>query len=240
MKRVLALSLALAVLPAAAGAETPPQPAAAAQAPAPTPPKVLRDARYCEIVPITLSLSGLKAEVFNSLGYGDCPQAEWEGLSEKALRKQFDAVTVLMNGPRHFIMDRIIPKGATARGEVITLNGITLEKRAEIKLSLFELREKPYAEHTIERETVYQFDAGKPTFQIKGPDGSVYVMQAYAQIVDPKLSYADLPNLGARLKLPAGWSYSVVTPAQDLLLKADGTAIVIQDELKNTYQKMVP
>ncbi|TCT06656.1 hypothetical protein [Aquabacter spiritensis] len=222
----------------------PPAPAAAVQAAAvqaaSAPRPELRDARYCEILPILLSLRGLEATVYSTIGHNDCPQAAWAGLSEPALRKQFGAVTVIMNGPRHFLMDRIIPKGATAKGELLTLNGITFESRAEVKLSLFELQEKPYSEHTIDRETVYQFDAGKPTFQLKAPDGTVYVMQAYAQIVDPTLSYADLPKLGERLKPPAGWTYSAVTPADTLLLKAEGKATVIQDELKNTYQKLVP
>lgn len=243
MKGFWAFTLALTAWPAAAFAQagSAPTPApAAAQAPAPAQPKALRNARYCEVLPITLSLSGLKAQVFNTIGYGDCPQAQWDGLSESTLRKQFGAVTVMLNGPRYFLMDRIIPKGATAKGEMIELNGIRFESRASVKLSLFELQEKPFSEHTINRETVYQFNAGLPTFQLKSPKGASYVMQSYAAFIDTSLTYTDLPNLGARLKLPAGWSYSVVTPTQDLLLKAKGKATVIQDDLKNTYQKIIP
>lgn len=246
--RILALVLAACPLPVLAQS-TPPAPtpqaatgAAATQTPPapPHPPAVLRDARYCELLPVTVTLSGLKAEVFNTIGYDDCPQEAWSRLSESALRKQFGAVTVILNGPRHFIMDKIIPKGATAAGQVITIGGITLESRAEVSLSLFELLEKPYGEHVVDRQTVYRFDAGKPTFQLTAPDGSIYVMQSYAQIVDPTLTYAALPGLGAKLKLPAGWSYKVVTPESDLLLDAQGKAVVIQDDLKNTYQKMKP
>lgn len=243
--RFLALVLAASPLPLLA---QPTQPAPAspdAGAPQrpfapPNPPAVLRDARYCEILPVSLTFSGLKAEVFNTIGYDDCPQEAWSRLSEKALRKQFGAVTVILNGPRHFIMDKIIPKGATAAGQVITLDGITLESRAELSLSLFELMEKPYGEHVVDRETVYRFDAGKPTFQLTSPEGFTYVMQSYAQIVDPTLTYAALPGLGAKLKLPTGWSYRMVTPETDLLLAAEGKAVVIQDDLKNTYQRMKP
>lgn len=218
---------------------------AMAQSPAPaapvrTPPQVWRDARYCELLPLSVSLSGLKAQVFNTIGYGDCPAAQWKGIEEMSLRKQFGALTVILNGPRHFLMDRIIPKGATAQGEVITLNGITFESRAEVSLSLFELLDRPFSEHTIDRETVYVFDAGKPTFRLTTPAGAVYVMQSYAQFVDPSLTYETLPALASKLKLPEGWTYSVVTPTEELLLKAEGKAIVVQDNLKNTYQKMVP
>lgn len=235
-----AIASALLFLMAPALAQTP-APATPAAAPAaPVPPKVWRDARYCELLPISVTLSGLKAQVFNTIGYGDCPEAQWKGIEEMSLRKQFGALTVILNGPRHFIMDRIIPKGATARGEVITLNGITFESRAEVSLSLFELLDKPFGEHTIERETTYVFEAGKPTFRLTTPAGAVYVMQSYAQIVDASLSYDQLATLGPKLKLPEGWTYSVVTPSEDLQLKVEGKAIVVQDNLKNTYQKLVP
>lgn len=241
--RALILSLVIAAAPACALAQAEAPAPAAPQAEAvnvPSPPAVLRDYRYCEIVPITLTFGGLKAQVFNTIGYGDCPEADWKTITESELRKRFGAVSVILNGPRHFIMDKIMPKGATARGEVITVNGITLESRADLSLSLFELLDKPYGEHTVDRETVYRFDAGKPTFQLTAADGAVYVMQSYAQIVDPTLTYDALPGLGAKLKLPKGWTYKTVTPDTPLILTAKGKAIVIQDDLKNTYQKMVP
>lgn len=208
------------------------------QPPVPHLPPVLRDARYCELVAIHVTLDGLKADVFNTLGFDDCPAAKWDALTRRELFRQFDTLAVVMNGPRHFIMDGISATGPTKTGEVITVGGITMAKRAEVGLSLHQATGPAYTEQTIDRDTTYRFDAGKPTFRLTAPDGATYVMQSYAQIVDTALAYADLPALGARLKLPAGWSYTVVTPAQDLLLVASGTAIVIQDDLKNTYQKV--
>jgi hypothetical protein len=75
-------------------------------------------------------------------------------------------------------------------------------------------------------------------FQLEAPDGSRYAMQAYSQIVDKSLDYADLPALGSRLKLPSGWRYTTLTPETDLVLGAKGQATVVQDELENTYQKL--
>ncbi|TCK30494.1 hypothetical protein EV667_0584 [Ancylobacter aquaticus] len=232
--RPLLLPLVALLLPA--GAALAQQPAAA---PVPKLPAVLRDARYCELVAVHLTLEGLKASVFNTLGFDDCPADKWDALTRRELFRQFDTLAVVMNGPRHFIMDGIIASGETKTGEVITVGGIVMARRAEIALSLHQAMGPAYTEQTIDRETTYRFDGGKPVFQLNGPDGAVYVMQAYAQIVDPTLSYADLAGLGSRLKSPAGWSYSTRTPDQDLLLTAKGTAIVIQDELKNTYQKVV-
>jgi len=63
-------------------------------------------------------------------------------------------------------------------------------------------------------------------------------LQAYAQIVDKSLTYADLPALGSRLKLPSGWRYTSMVPESDLVLGAQGKATVVQDDLENTYQKL--
>lgn len=228
-------ALAALLFPLAAGA-------AQAQQPAPTPhlPAVLRDARYCEILPIHITREGLKASVYNTLGFDDCPADKWDALTRRDLLRQFGTLAVVMNGPRHFLMDDIIAAGDTKTGEVITVGGIVLAKRAEVALSVHQAMGPAFTEQTIDRDTTYRFDAGKPVFQLTGPDGAVYVMQSYAQFVDPSLTYEALPGLGAKLKLPTGWSYGARTPDTDLLLVASGKAIVVQDDLKNTYQKLMP
>ena len=63
-------------------------------------------------------------------------------------------------------------------------------------------------------------------------------MQAYALLIDKGLSYDDLPGLGARLKLPAGWRYESTVPATDLVLGANGAATIVRDDLEDTYQKV--
>ncbi len=206
--------------------------------PAKVPPEI-RNARYCEIIPLKVTLEGLKASVYNTLGHDTCPEEKWRALTESELRGHFDVLDVIKNGPRYFLMDQILAGGATASGEVITLGGIVLQKRAEVRPSLRQAMQPPFTEQTIDRETTYRFKAGLPVFELKGPDGAVYVMQSYAQIVDPTLSYEALPGLATRLKLPEGWSYASRVPTEDLLLGAKGKATVIQDNLKNTYQKVV-
>jgi hypothetical protein len=84
----------------------------------------------------------------------------------------------------------------------------------------------------------YVFEAGKPVFLLVAPDGARYAMQAYAQMIDKSLSYDDLPGLDVRLKLPKGWRYESMVPASDLVLGAHGEAIIVQDDLDDTYQKL--
>jgi hypothetical protein len=197
-----------------------------------------RDARYCEIIPIVREGLHLKARVYNTLGLNDCPPSIWAKITEDAMKRRFDALTVLLNGPRFFIMDSIAASGATKEGEKIEAGGLELRERASIDLGLLDLLHRPYREQTINRDTIYTFKAGSPIFVLQSDDGSRYVMQAYAQIVDKSLTYADLPALGAKLKLPDGWSYASSVPDKDLVLGANGKATVVQDELENTYQKL--
>ncbi len=61
-------------------------------------------------------------------------------------------------------------------------------------------------------------------------------MQSWSQQVDPTLEESDLASLGARLQLPAGWSYAARTLTAPLrVVTTSTTAKVVQDELKNSY-----
>jgi hypothetical protein len=200
--------------------------------------KGVRNVRYCEIIPVVRDGLHLKATIYNTLGLNDCPSAIWDTITEDAMKQRFDALTVLRNGPRYFIMDSIAASDATKAGETIEAGGLKFTERATIDVGLLDLLHRPYREQTIKRETLYTFNAGEPVFTLEAADGSRYVMQAYSQIVDKSLSYGDLPALGAKLKPPSGWSYSSMIPEMDLVLGAAGTATVIQDELENTYQKL--
>jgi hypothetical protein len=84
---------------------------------------------------------------------------------------------------------------------------------------------------------VFYFDAGTEVYELTDPDGAVYVMQSYSQKLDPTLSADQLAGLGARLKLPAGWTFSTrVLDAELEVRDVDGIAVVVQDDFENTYQ----
>jgi hypothetical protein len=46
--------------------------------------------------------------------------------------------------------------------------------------------------------------------------------------------------LGAQLALPANWTYAARNLDEPLVMRAIGQAIVVQDELENTYQRLRP
>jgi hypothetical protein len=198
----------------------------------------VRDARYCEIIPVVRRGIYFVGTVYNTLGLNDCPPAIWDKITEAAMKKRFGAAMVVLNGPRHFVMDAIVAAGDTASGATVDAGGLSLTARATIKLRLINMRTKPYRERTVDRRTRYVFMAGRPVFLLVRPDGARYAMQSYTEMKDKALSYADLPALGGRLKLPAGWRYETMTPDADLVLGAQGKATIVQDDLDDTYQKL--
>jgi hypothetical protein len=201
--------------------------------------KPLRNSRYCEVIPIYMESGKLVEYVYNTQGFNACPADAWNSLNANDLTKSLGALKVNLNGPRYWLMDQIIATGDSSNGEVKTFGDLTMQLRAKIEIPVGTTNASAYGENVIQRNTEYVFSAGKPTYQLVSPTGDVYVMQTYSQIIDPKLTMEDLSNLGTRLKLPSGWQFQVVTPNQDLHLVAKGTAYLIQDDLTNSYQKVI-
>jgi hypothetical protein len=217
-------------------------PAAVAAAQSPTTPmKMLddvRDRRYCELLVIERHGVGFSADVYNTLGLNECPQAAWEAIDTAKVASQFDAFRVARNGPRHFIMDRLA--SGDADKSAADIQGLAMRPVATMKLRLLEFigKRASYVDRTVHRTTDWTFLAGKPVYELVSPKGQVYVMQSYSQIVDPNLRYDDLAALGSRLKPPPGWQYRSRTLTADLVAPSLGEAHVIQDELQNTYQRL--
>ncbi len=57
----------------------------------------VRNARYCEIIPVVRSGLHLVATVYNTLGLNDCPAAIWDKITEAEMKKRFGAIKVLLN-----------------------------------------------------------------------------------------------------------------------------------------------
>jgi hypothetical protein len=83
----------------------------------------MRNARYCEIIRVVRSGFHLVATVYNTLGLNDCPAAVWDKITEAEVKKRFGAIKVLLNGPRHLVMDKIVAGGDTAAARRSTRAG---------------------------------------------------------------------------------------------------------------------
>jgi hypothetical protein len=197
----------------------------------------LRGVRYCEVLGVYLRNGAFEADVWNTTGFNLCPQAEWEALDPLAIRQQLGALLVGLNGPRFWMLDFIV---ATPSGEVMTFGTLTMRLAATVGVSPSGPA-MPYTGNSVDRDTEFIFFAGSEVYELVDPDGRVYVMQSYSHQVDDTLTEADLPGLGSRLQLPPGWSFRVrVVPGEYVVEDQDGVATVIQDELRNSYQLVLP
>jgi hypothetical protein len=194
----------------------------------------LHDARYCEV----FELKGLppteQVVVWNTIGLNECPPEQWGALDPAALAAELGDTLVVLNGPRHFLMDSV-----TATPDITQpFGGLEMRRVATIQItSAADLAQTPYAERTIERENSWRWKKGRRVFELTSPDGARYVMQSYSQQRDAALTIGQLGSLGERLTLPEGWSYRARRLKRPLVLDANGSATVIQDDLLNTYQR---
>jgi hypothetical protein len=204
-------------------------------------PQELRDVRYCEVIPSAQDGSTVTTSVYNTLGYNNCPPGKWNKLTEDDVNKEFGSQKAQLNGPRYFVMDFAQSTGSeTNSGKTFTFGGIQTGLRATLTTQAGQptVGEQTYVVNQVARDTIFTFLAGRPVFELTAPDGHVYAMQSYSQIVDKKLNYRDLPRLAALLKLPPGWSYSSRKLTHTLKLNSNGLAYVVNDNLYDSYQRM--
>ncbi len=189
--------------------------------------------RYGEVLLVKMSESGPEAEVYNTFGLNDCPAQLWDRLDPEALARENGAAAVLLNGPRYWLMSDIERRSDEPQ-ETRSFGGIDMIRQAAVKLS--STNPSPYTVNRVDRRTVFTFAAGRPVFELVDPEGQRWVMQTWSQVVDRHLTLDDLPGLGARLQLPAGWRYTTRTLTSPMTVDTTTRdAHVIQDELTNSY-----
>jgi hypothetical protein len=83
---------------------------------------------------------------------------------------------------------------------VVSFDGLQMRQVGALHLDPHSLHggRNLYMEHTIERKTEYVFSSGKLVYELVAPDGKVYIMQTFAQIVDPTLTEDQLATLASR------------------------------------------
>lgn len=197
----------------------------------------VRGVRYCEILLVYGGCdSDASAEVWGTQGVNLCPDEDWRALDSDAIRSAFGATEIVMNGPRFMAYDA----GSSmdlSNADHRLYGKIGMRRLATLQLGDGGFGDGAYQTRSVLRANTWAFSAGSEIYELTDPDGAVYVMQAWSQNVNPELQEADLANLGSKLNLPDGWSFSTQVLSQDLKLVANGEAVVVQDELQNTYQR---
>lgn len=201
-------------------------------------PDGLRGVRYCEVLLLNTTEDGNEADVWNTLGENDCPQADWDALDAAAIAEERGAVLALKNGPRYWTLDAIV-SDIRAGAPTTTFGRLGMFRAATVSLGEELPSQTPYVGRSVVRETIFRFRAGAVVHELVDADGARYVMQSSAQTVDPTLTVEQLDGLGSRLELPDGWSFTSRRLEADLDVRStDGVATVVQDDLQNTYQRI--
>lgn len=158
--------------------------------------------------------------------------------SDQQVMTEYNSPTVWMSGIRHWLMDKLRVGLST---NVRNMDGLDTRWAADIVLpegANFGNPEQAYLIQDVTCNRTWFYDKGKPIFILDAPDGTPFIMQSYCQIIDPNLTYEQLPTLGEKLKLPAGWKYRTKTLDQNLTvngIQPGNKWRVTQDELRNTY-----
>lgn len=97
-----------------------------------------------------------------------------------------------------------------------------------------------YTERSVARDTLFTFNEGSEIYPLTSPAGRDYVMQSYSHIVDDTQTSDSLSELGNRVALPEGCTFTARVLEEHLFVEdLEGIATVVQDELTNTYQRAV-
>ena len=201
----------------------------------PTP--LTRATRYCEVLLVRLGDMGPEAEVWGTQGTGVCPQASLEALDLDAIAAEAGALRAILNGPRHWIPNST--EGDASPSSLRLFGDLPMVRLATLTVDP-SMTSTNYTEVTVLRTTTFTFDANEEIYELSSPEGATYVMQSMSLISDPTLMFSNLPTLASRLTLPSGWTYAPRTTDAPLVLDVDGEAIILTDDLGNTYQRVSP
>jgi len=204
----------------------------------------IRGQRYTEIFIIGGSPIHLMGGVYNTVGLNDpdgtgdtCPQEILDGVDVDALTKEYDAMGAFKNGPRLWTLDWL----EVMAGKQRDFNGLKARWVTWLHVPK-EMRKHEavaYKVIGVKRDTQFGIDAGSPAFLLDDPEGNSWCMKSASLIVDPNQTYESLKDLRSRLKPEEGWSFRTVVLDRDLVLTPDdGDALITQDELANTYDRV--
>lgn len=191
----------------------------------------IRGNRYCEL----LFQYEDRTEVWGTQGLNQCPQTDWDGLDLNDIKSLNNATKLIANGPRHFVVNSSLgmdfPDGSTRKFG-------NLEMRKLATVGMLDI-ERNFTEVSVYRNNIWIFKKGEQIYLLIDTDGNEYIMQSYSLIIDASMEQSKLSNLEEKLNLPAGWGYETKVLDSELRVPANGEAIVLMDNLSNTYQKII-
>lgn len=195
----------------------------------------MRGERYCEII---LSKKITSYAIYNTLGLNDCPQHIWDKVTVAQVKQETGFSFVRLNGPRYWVIDGFNHSNL-ANPAIKTINGLAMREAGVLDIKWVDLLKSrfPYHQHQVKRQTTWVYEAEKPLYELIDANGEVFVMQSYSIQKSPQTEQS-LSQLGTTLKLPKGWIFKTgILKKEESIQAINNLAIVVQDNLENTYQK---
>lgn len=191
----------------------------------------MRGYRYCEL----LFQFDDRTEVWGTQGLNQCPQTDWNELDLDRIKSSNNATNLIANGPRYFVVNSSI--GMDLPDESTRKFG-NLEMRKLATVGMLDI-ERSFTEISVYRNNIWIFKEDEQIYLLIDTDGSEYIMQSYSLVIDASMEESKLSNLEEKLNLPVGWRYETRVLDSELRVPANGEAIVLRDNLGNTYQKII-
>ncbi|HET9051141.1 MAG TPA: hypothetical protein VFO60_05520, partial [Candidatus Dormibacteraeota bacterium] len=108
--------------------------------------------RYCELFLLDIDSTPIRAAVWNTYPFDDCPAAGWNAIDTGAVARDHGVAYSFKNGPRYWAVDDIEQIGP-ASPPIADFGGVRMQ--LEATLILGNLDTSPYIEHRVERHTVF-------------------------------------------------------------------------------------
>jgi hypothetical protein len=190
-----------------------------------------RDLRYGEI----FLVKGGYIEIYNTTGLNNCPPQLWDALDPEAIKTQFDAQAVQLNGPKFWMMD----SQTLSFGETLSFGGLEARWAATLDAALVAKQSHgttPYTVFTPKKTQKMVYVKGRAVYELVDSDGNSYVMQAHGK----EFSMESLVSLAERLKLPDGWEYRTRILTEDLVMDLGPDQIIysVGDEFDQYYTRL--
>ena len=205
----------------------------------------LMGTQYTEILPVwgNAISKNLVAGVYNTLTLNDpdetgntSPDQMVAKINLKKVKKENQALEVILNGPRIWTVDWI----EVNSGEIRDFDGLDAYWVMWFYVPKgFKGSESPYQRMEGNRDTHMGIKKGSPAIILDDPEGVSWVMKSMSRVQHPDQKFPELKDLASKLNLPQGWKWRYIVLDRELIFQPDnGKAWITQDDLGNTYDRV--
>ena len=103
--------------------------------------------------------TSFSADVWNTMGFNDCPPEEFAELDAAEIAAERGAIVALKNGPRHWVLDAI-EASIREHAETTKFGSLEMFLAATVDFGSTPPSPEPYTDRGVARDTVFEWAAG--------------------------------------------------------------------------------